>query len=166
MFNNSMSNSKLTSLLMRLNPNFTALIGFTLSLLLFSYQIPVFVAKLTNEPYNESTFSCDWLSDTSKPPTNVFLAVSIIISNGVLVFILILINVFMLVRIRRNLNNSKSIITQNSAAHRKDVEQKLTKLIIIDCGNLIASRLPTMIWFVLSIFIDFSNVTLLQAKSF
>lgn len=147
--------SKLSQVLIKTNPNIFALSGFILSVVTFSYQIFAFNA---NKPYQNITTSirCEWIDYFQSSPYNILLSASYAFSYGILAFILIVLNGLVLFRIRRNLTNSKSLGIQTPSQRRKDLEQKLTKLIIVDCGNLLAGRVPLLVFMCTNTFFDLS----------
>lgn len=70
---------------------------------------------------------------------------------GFMMLILVIVNVLIAIKIRRN-SAAATAITKNSTAKRKSSEKRLTLLVLFDCCNLMIGRLPMIIYFFLSTF--------------
>lgn len=139
----SSKNSKLAARFLKLNPNLAALVAFALSALLFGFELSV--SHYHPMSANSTSYECLWIADFVAPPRSIFIITSFLISYGLLVVVLIVINALIVARVRQNLRNSKSVVIKDIAAKRRSFEQKLTKLIVTDCFNLIMGRFPCFI---------------------
>lgn len=153
----SSTTSKWTTRFLRLNPNLAAIIAFMLSILLFVFE--VFVSLPAYPPSNNITFECVWINYFKSPPHSYYLITALLVSYGLLVIVLVIVNGIILIKVKRNWSKTSLAVLKNNAAKtkRRNVEQKLTKLTISDCLNLVIGRFPFFILVIVFIVVGPDN---------
>lgn len=143
---NQQQSNKISASFLKFNHYIVALIVLFASGLLFSYEF--FVPLAHYPPPENTTYDCSWLGNFQNPPFNIFFIGTFFLSYGVLTVVLVIVNIFIIVKLRENLSKNKGILESKAAMKRKTTELKLTKLIIVECCNLIIGRLPSLIFYV------------------
>lgn len=157
--------NRLTIHFNKCNPNLIALLSLFVSAFTFSFELFVPVPTYPPPVWENTTYYCDWNETVRSTLNRVFVTLTFLISYGLLVIVLIVLNVLIVIEVRKNLSQKAIGIGKKSTSRRKNVEQKLTKLIIVDCLNFILSRFPTLVYFVFDQFLDLSQVTSLPLMS-
>lgn len=158
MLNASTNNSsRLSTLFSKCNPGLLAIFSFIFSTLIFSYQLTVPIPTYSSESNMTDDSYCVWIDSFQSAINRFFVITSYVISYGVFGFVLIVVNIFIVLKLRKNLKNNS--VSMTSQAKRKTIEHKLTKLIVFDCFNLIIGKCPIMAYFIVGELCDINLLT-------
>lgn len=137
--------SKCLKFIFRPRPAIIAALVFFISMLIFSYNLYVFAIFLPQRNWTEP--NCD-LPEFNDPLFTFMSFFSFVFSHGLMIVILIIINVIILFKTRKSLNETH-ISDQKSVLRRRVKEKNLTIMILFDCTNLVIGRLPLIVFFML-----------------
>lgn len=142
------------SFLFKLSPLTWTAIAFALSSLNFLYilfTINIGTYSMLNDTFQ---YECEYSELGNSYDASALTTISYSISNGVMIFILILINVTILYKLKSKMKRDRSIVSHETSTRRRHIERRLIRIMLIDCLNLTKARLPYLVWYIAEAYSD------------